>query len=99
MFCLLYNLVTRRGLQAVLGYPSFRATTDMLMSTVEATPLSSINSRNWCLAQQVSTILPALKAMVKLPGWRPRFIVMWIFFSLGFLIALPKLMDTMTRYV
>jgi hypothetical protein len=47
----------------------------------------------------VSTILPALKAFVKLPGWRPRFIMMWIFFSSVFLIALLTLMNTMTRYV
>ena len=35
-----FNLVARRGPQAVLGYPSFRTTTNMLMRMMEATLVS-----------------------------------------------------------
>lgn len=95
-----FNMVAGRGMQAILAYVSYRTTTDMLMRTMEATPVRfNLFSTLVFNHSGVSTIWPVLKAFVMLPGWRPRFIMIWILFSSVFLIALPTLMDTMTGYV
>jgi hypothetical protein len=64
-----FNLVARRGLQTVLGYPSFCTTTDMLMRTREATRVSfDLFSALVFSPASVSAVLPALESIRQITG-------------------------------
>lgn len=95
-----FNVVAGRGVQGILVYVSYCTTTNMLMRLMETTPVHfNLFSTLAFNPSGISTIWPVLKAFVTLPGWRPKFIMMWILFSSAFLLTLPTLMDTMSGYV
>ncbi|CZR50373.1 uncharacterized protein PAC_00245 [Phialocephala subalpina] len=95
-----FNLIAGRGLQATLGFVSYRVVIDILMRIMELTPVSfELFSALTFQPSAVLTVWPILKSLFQLSGLRPRFVMAWVLFSVLFLIALPTLMDTMTRYV
>lgn len=95
-----FNLIAGRGLQATLGFVSYRVITDILMRIMELTPVSfELFSVLTFQPSAVLTIWPILKSLFQLSGVRPRFVMAWTLFSALYLIALPTMMDTMTGYV
>lgn len=94
------NLLVGRGAQGLLGFISYGVSTDILMRTMESTPVQlELFSSLTLSPSSLFAVVPLAKSIFEVRGARFKFVVIWLTFSTAVLLAMPTLVDTTTGYI
>lgn len=95
-----WNLIVGRGLQGIFGFILYRVGCGALLRIAERVPISLELFKTITLHPlSLSSIIPLARGFTRTSGSRARITLVFLLFSMIFLIALPTLSDIATGYL
>ena len=94
-----WNWIIGQGIQGVLALVSYRVFTDALINMAEKDYLPYTTFASLALpSTRLETLWYLFKGFLKLPGWRVKLTIAWLFISTGYILCFASLVDLMTGY-
>jgi len=100
LMTLAWNAIAGRGIQALMAWGSYRIVLQGITRIAEATP---VEYRLLTAVITPSSVFQRTavfcRGMVGLKGWRPKFMMGFLLYSLGLLVAMPSIFEVSAGYV
>jgi hypothetical protein len=94
-----WNTVVGRGLQFLMAWGSYGIITQGLLRIIEGTPVGyDLFASLTLYPNSLRSMIPLARGLIQLNGWRPKFAMAWLLFSLTLMLSIPSILDASSGY-